>query len=137
MAILRPRDKKSGVPRRPEGAAPVKGRRSQAPQPSFAPPPPSGGPAPARNLLLAPTLFFGELESQPTGDGRGLCQPDADRVAEAVHRASAIPDQSVPLFVVPEKLHSQSAHGQETVGPGIGEAHEQSKPRHAGYAPGK
>src|SRR5690348_7935334 len=72
-----------------------------------------GLPAAASGAVIA--AFGQKLESQGTGDRRGLDQAYGDLVAQAVGLAAAVADQRVLVLVIAEVVIANRARGNEPV----------------------
>ena len=77
------------------------------------------------------------LEAQRAGEGRGFDQPHLDRVAEPEGLAAARADQGAARLLEAVIVGAEAAGGDEAVGAGVAQAHEQADARHAGDARAK
>src|SRR5690349_14069938 len=75
-----------------------------------------------------------QLEAQSPGDRGSLDQLDAHRIAEPVSLAGIAPRHGVMALIETEIFVADGASGDESVGAGIAQAHEQPGAMDAGDA---
>src|SRR5579862_1957906 len=76
-------------------------------------------------------LALDGIEAQAAGDGIGFGEPHLDLVAKGEALPRPPPDETVARFVVFVVVAGEAAHWDETVGAGLGQAHEEAGARHA------
>src|SRR5207253_819770 len=78
--------------------------------------------------------FAQHLKDQSAGDRGRFLELDRNPASEAPPLARPLPHQSVLVIVMHEVLVAEGRDGDKAVGAGVGQPHEEPKPRHSGDA---